>query len=222
MGIFNERFKELKDSKDIMLKDLAFDLDTTSPKLSNYLNGNAEPSYEFLIKIAKYFRVSTDYLTGMSDYKTYDEEMLAKNIQENSESLNDISDENKQLIDYNSIMLHKSLVKLSSLINSDDELKSVWKIISTWNEGLNKYVLFIESLQNDMFDLEEGRKAMNKFAESRFITNQIISGLLDSILKEENVSEDIKKQIITKTSYSIKPIKRNEEEASIENKPTDN
>lgn len=93
MGIFNERLKELKDSKDIMLKDLASDLETSSPKLSNYLNGNSEPSYEFLLKIAKYFNVTTDFLIGndVDNQNTLDELTKLK-IQYSK-----IEQENKQL-----------------------------------------------------------------------------------------------------------------------------
>lgn len=216
MGIFNERFKELKETKDIMLKDLAAELDTSSPKLSNYLNGNAEPSYEFLVKIAKHFDVTTDYLTGMSDYKNSNEEMLAKDLQEQSNLTSAISDENKKRIDDNSIMLHNSLIKLTTLVNKDNDLNELWEIVSLWNEGLLKYITFVESFQNDTFDLEEGRKAMINFSQSRIVTNHLISTLLSNIIEQDTVNEDLKKQIITRTSYAIKPIKHNDKEASVE------
>lgn len=89
MSLFNQRFKELKEDKNIMLKDLASDLGYSSSKLSYYLNGNNEPSYDELIKIANYFEVSVDYMLGTSVYKTKLEELLAMRAQLDTIALND-------------------------------------------------------------------------------------------------------------------------------------
>lgn len=81
MSMFNQRFKELKEEKGVMLKDLAAALGYTSSKLSYYLNSNnAEPPYDTLIKIAEYFNVSIDYLLGISNYKNKNQEFSSRLI----------------------------------------------------------------------------------------------------------------------------------------------
>ena len=47
--------------------ELAKELFVTKQCVSNWENGNIIPSVEMLIKIAKYFSVSTDYLLGLDD-----------------------------------------------------------------------------------------------------------------------------------------------------------
>lgn len=216
MGIFNDRLKELKENKNIMLKDLANDLDTTSPKLSNYINGNAEPSYDFLVKIASYFDVTTDYLTGMSDYKTINEEISAKNIQMQSNTHYDFNEDKIKIINDNSVKLHDTLVKLTLLIKEDEDLEKVYDIANNWTAGFSKYVNFIESYLNDTFNLEEGRRAMVELSRSDRIANIIISDSLDKIFNEKTISDELKNRIRKTTTYYIKPAKSSEEEVSVD------
>lgn len=55
-----------------MQKELAEVIGVTSQAISNYERGR-EPSYDILIKLAEYFNVSTDYLTGKNEYRTMSE-----------------------------------------------------------------------------------------------------------------------------------------------------
>lgn len=47
--------------------DLAKKLNITKQTISNWENDNIQPSIEMLIRLAKLFGVSTDYLLGLSD-----------------------------------------------------------------------------------------------------------------------------------------------------------
>lgn len=63
MSEFSNRFRQLKEESGLVLKDLSEKLGITVPNLSYYMKGR-EPSYDILIKIAKYFNVTTDWLVG--------------------------------------------------------------------------------------------------------------------------------------------------------------
>lgn len=65
------RVKELRREKNINQSQLAKELGAT-PRVISFLEcGKAAPSYIFIQKLAKYFDVSIDYLTGLSDYKSH-------------------------------------------------------------------------------------------------------------------------------------------------------
>ncbi len=65
--MFEEVIKQLRLSRGLSQVQLAKDLFVTKQTVSNWENGNIIPSVEVLVKIAKYFSVSTDYLLGLDD-----------------------------------------------------------------------------------------------------------------------------------------------------------
>lgn len=68
MEIFAQRLRELREEKQITQKSLAEILGLSSRStIANYEQNDREPDYETLIKIAKYFEVSLDYLLGQTD-----------------------------------------------------------------------------------------------------------------------------------------------------------
>jgi len=68
MSSFGERLKYLRKVNNVQQYDLANTLGYGATAISNYENNNHEPSFDTLIKIAKYFDVTTDYLLGLSDH----------------------------------------------------------------------------------------------------------------------------------------------------------
>ena len=78
---FSVRFKELKDNSHLTLKDISDELGISVSNLSYYMKGR-EPNYDSLCDIADYFEVTTDYLLGRTDYRTYEEELQVKSTQE--------------------------------------------------------------------------------------------------------------------------------------------
>lgn len=60
--MLNDRIKELRVAHSLTQVELAADLNVTKQCISNWENNNIQPSVDMLIKIAKYFSVSTDYL----------------------------------------------------------------------------------------------------------------------------------------------------------------
>lgn len=65
MATFAERLLELRTSHDLSQEALAEFLGVTRASVSNYENGKGEPKYSDLIKLAKRFNVTTDYLLGI-------------------------------------------------------------------------------------------------------------------------------------------------------------
>lgn len=62
---FPNRLRTLRLSKHITQKELATILGLQNSVISFYETGERMPSLEIIIKIAKYFHVTTDYLLGI-------------------------------------------------------------------------------------------------------------------------------------------------------------
>ncbi len=67
MAAFCERLTALREASGIKKKDLAVALHVSAGTISNYENGRHMPDVDTLIAIAAYFRVSMDYLLGLTD-----------------------------------------------------------------------------------------------------------------------------------------------------------
>lgn len=64
---FGNRLKQLRKSFRITQAQLADSLNERRATLSNYENKNVYPGFNMLVKLADYFHVSIDYLTGRTD-----------------------------------------------------------------------------------------------------------------------------------------------------------
>lgn len=70
--MFNERIKELRKSLGINQVEFGRRLHVTKQCISNWENGNIQPSVDMLIKICTTFSVSADYLLGLTNNCTLD------------------------------------------------------------------------------------------------------------------------------------------------------
>ena len=68
MKIFADRLKELRTCAELTQKEIAERLNVKQQSYNRYELNTGEPSFETLVKIAKLFQVSTDYLLGIADY----------------------------------------------------------------------------------------------------------------------------------------------------------
>ena len=68
MNTFKDRLRELRLEKHVSRKELAGFLYVSERLISYWENGKRECGFDMLIKIAKYFNVSTDYLLGMTNF----------------------------------------------------------------------------------------------------------------------------------------------------------
>lgn len=65
---FSTRLKELRESKGISQKQLAIELGYTQVCISRWESGNRQPELDDVISVAMFFKVTTDYLLGLSDF----------------------------------------------------------------------------------------------------------------------------------------------------------
>jgi len=65
---FAERLKELRLAKGLTQLELAKILRVDKTTVTYWENGTNETNFETLMKIAKFFEETTDYLLGMTDY----------------------------------------------------------------------------------------------------------------------------------------------------------
>lgn len=82
------KIKELREEKGLSQLEVAKGIDTSQRNIGRWETGANEPSSSFVLKLANFFNVSTDYLLGVdSDYVsatsretdlTYDEFKLVK------------------------------------------------------------------------------------------------------------------------------------------------
>ena len=61
------RIRELREDNDLKQRELAEILNCSQRVYSNYERGDIDVPTEILIKLSKYYDVSTDYLLGISD-----------------------------------------------------------------------------------------------------------------------------------------------------------
>lgn len=67
MNKFAERLKELRKEKGLSILGLANAVGTSHANVSRWESKSRQPNIDFVIAIAKYFNVSTDYLLGVVD-----------------------------------------------------------------------------------------------------------------------------------------------------------
>ena len=106
MSKFNENFKCLKEYHGLKVIELAKKLDVAISSMSTYLRYR-EPDYDTLMKIAREFNVSINWLIG------YDDPNEGKNIGVEKMLLN-VTKENQ--------MLKRKLEKLDKVLHEEEEL----------------------------------------------------------------------------------------------------
>lgn len=67
MANFAERFKELRQQRNLTQEEIAEEFYLNKSSISRYERGQQMPEIELLRKLAAYFDVSVDYLLGNSD-----------------------------------------------------------------------------------------------------------------------------------------------------------
>lgn len=64
---FGQRLKKLIEINDVTQRDVCKQLNIAVTTLNGYVNDHREPDYQTLKSLACYFKVSTDYLLGITD-----------------------------------------------------------------------------------------------------------------------------------------------------------
>ena len=98
-NILGKRLKELRIQNEKLQKDIANYLSITTSAYGYYEKGERQPNPEILLKLAKYFNVSTDYLLGRTDTPNNSEEKLTiAASMKNGLDISDMTDDEKKFI----------------------------------------------------------------------------------------------------------------------------
>ncbi|WP_317817838.1 helix-turn-helix domain-containing protein [Clostridium tetani] len=71
IDLLGKKIKSLRKDNKITQEELAIKIGVSTSMVGMYETDARKPSYEVLIKIADYFKVSLDYLLREAEYKTY-------------------------------------------------------------------------------------------------------------------------------------------------------
>ena len=74
-----EKLKSLRIEKKFTQKQIADRIGLAISAVSSYESGTRYPSYDVLVKLARIFHVSTDYLLGITDKRNIDVSELEEN-----------------------------------------------------------------------------------------------------------------------------------------------
>ena len=67
--MYLKRIRDLREDKDLYQKDLAKVLNVSQAQYSRIENGENEITLDSLIRLAKFYNTSTDYILGLTDNK---------------------------------------------------------------------------------------------------------------------------------------------------------
>ncbi|MBE7106401.1 MULTISPECIES: helix-turn-helix domain-containing protein [Bacillus cereus group] len=95
--MFGQRLRELRNKKNMSATALGKALGIAQTTISNWENSGAEPNYEMLVKISRFFGVSVDYLVGNDDDSNKNE--ISRLAKELYEDLNSVSEDERQEIE---------------------------------------------------------------------------------------------------------------------------
>lgn len=123
--LFSERFGDLRKEYNLTLKEIADDdnIRTTPQSLSLYEMGKRIINIDLLVRIARYFNVSADYLLGLSNSKVVETNM-------------------KSACDYTGLS-EKAITSIKSLNESErDKLNKLFE-----NKKFVKFLILLSELE---------------------------------------------------------------------------
>lgn len=86
LPIFSARLLDLMQFNNLSKHKLAADIGVQRKSIINWVEGRNYPRYDALIKLANHFKVSTDYLVGLTDNNTQYNHVNSYKVQNNGTS----------------------------------------------------------------------------------------------------------------------------------------
>lgn len=83
--MLGSRIRELREERGLTQEELGKILNLTKGNISKYESSKLEPNIETIKLIANYFKVSTDYLLGRTEYRNYPHTQAAHIAENESE-----------------------------------------------------------------------------------------------------------------------------------------
>ena len=80
VSIYIKRIRDLREDRDITQKEIAEYLKITQQQYSLYEKGTRTLPIDLLIELSKYYKVSTDYILGLSDDSSTNKWNIKNNV----------------------------------------------------------------------------------------------------------------------------------------------
>jgi len=199
MSVFSDRLRELRDENNLKSKDLAGQLEITESKLSYYMQSRGDPPFDLLKKVAHRFNVSTDYLTGNSDVRNFQQVEIKKQIQNKSGILIQNQDR-KADIEQISVDLYEALVDLSSMGGNSDS----WEMVRIWIHGFSLYCDFLHKYKPHQYPMDEAKAAMDNLLKAYQMASEKVGDMVMELLSDEKADKALKNRVRIKQSFRIK------------------
>lgn len=208
--LFKQRLRELRGNR--TLKEVADSLGISRATLGFYEDGSRKPDIEILYKIAKYYNVSADYLLGISDTPSTDQDIktLSDNFGINLQNAINLNYWKKQNID-DSIRYRYILEDLNWLIDSEllDLISSYLHFKATHFYSLDDKKETFKPIEDlEFYDSELNTSYGNDYD----YLSQAMLVKIQQILtaqREENLQKMFKELITTQQSYdALNPHKK--------------
>ena len=127
IGVFSKRLKRVRELKGISQRQAAEDLNISPQNLSYYENGR-DAGYDLLIRMARYYDVTVEYLIGASPVMQRENVDINKDIGLNDKTINLLRQRNKFGYSYaadivNEIVRTEYFQRLVTIFSEDNESK---------------------------------------------------------------------------------------------------
>jgi len=113
---FKDRLKQLRKEKSISVIKLKGMLNKQESTIRMWENGNSSPDNKTLIKLSEIFNVSTDYLLGLSDYKSEQNASIGEMTGLSDSTLKSLYDNKIFMPEINAFLSNKNIKELLSVL----------------------------------------------------------------------------------------------------------
>ena len=180
--IIGQRIKDLREEKGLTQLELAKDLNAGRETIARWETGTRDLKTDALIQIAKYFEVSSDYLLGLSEYKTSQTEAVGINIGLSESNINNL----------------KQLSAPEVYTDDDGETFTDDTKAKIMTEYLNKFLhsFFSQSVLNSIMSIRPqvaiAKRALNRINKSiEQNTQAALADCITVVINEKKINDSV-------------------------------
>ncbi|MCQ5129105.1 helix-turn-helix domain-containing protein [Butyricicoccus faecihominis] len=179
------RIKMLREEAQLSQAQLAKELDISQSALGNYERGGREPDAVLLIKLARYFHVTSDYLLGLSNVRTVKNVSISSALKLSDQAIEEIR----------KITEVPDLAEVFDAFLSDGSIASIISGISLLSHAKSQY--YFDILNNGDTPIEN---AYFRFADT--LSDAISNSKLDTIFASKSGLKNLPDwYVVTGKSY---------------------
>lgn len=183
-GIFAERFRNLMYDTKTKQAELAGELGVTRQAISTYMDGSASPNLEKFKKICEIFKVSSDYMLGLSNSNSLVTE------ERNCSDMTGLNTNSIQVLNYfNTSECEKEqiiIMLLNKILKSKNSLLQLSKkIISCYKSYIKEHSLNDTLFQNENDKMGDFDYKTNSFLACDWFDEPIEDVVLDLCERKE-------------------------------------